>query len=51
MLQERNREMKELSREMSDTFWPWARLLNCLALCRRAKKKRINKCVQKARKT
>ncbi len=33
MLQERNREIMELHREMSDTFWPRARLLNCLGLC------------------
>lgn len=42
MLQQRNTEMKELQREMSDTFWPRARLLNCLALCCRAEKKRMS---------
>lgn len=47
---ERNREMKELHREMSDTFWPRARLLNCLALCCRAEKTRMSKAEQEAKK-
>lgn len=53
MLQERNREMKELHREMSDTFWPRARLLNCLAPCCTAEKKmekRMSKGGREARK-
>jgi len=34
--------MKELHRGMSDTLWPRARLLNCLALCCRAIEKRMS---------
>lgn len=43
MLQERNREMKELQRKMPDTYEPKARLLNCLALCCRAETKKMSK--------